>query len=60
MSRTIRIVNWLGCIRHPYSVCLLNYVSNSSIEFAKSMLEWMSDAIVKKFDNNRENQFNFR
>jgi cleavage and polyadenylation specificity factor subunit 2 len=39
---------------------MLNYVSTSSVEFAKSMLEWMSDAIVKKFDNNRENQFNFR
>lgn len=45
--------------KHPYSVCMLNYVSTSSVEFAKSMLEWMSDAIVKKFDNNRENQFNF-
>lgn len=38
---------------------MLNHVSTSSVEFAKSMLEWMSDAIVKKFDNNRENQFNF-
>jgi len=27
---------------------------------AKSMLEWMSDAIMKKFDNNRENQFNLK
>ena len=35
-------------------------MANNTIEFAKSQLEWMSDAIMKKFDNNRENQFAFQ
>jgi len=43
-----------------YSVALLNNVSYNTVEFAKSQLEWMSDAVMKSFDNSRENPFAFK
>jgi len=41
-------------------VVLLSCVATTVVEVAKGMLEWMNDAIMKKFDNTRENQFNLR
>jgi cleavage and polyadenylation specificity factor subunit 2 len=44
----------------PYPIVLLTNVSYNTIEFAKSMLEWMSDTVMKTFDAKRENPFEFR
>jgi cleavage and polyadenylation specificity factor subunit 2 len=44
----------------PYPVVLLTNVSYNTIEFAKSMLEWMSETVMKAFDAKRENPFDFR
>lgn len=43
-----------------YTVALLNNVSYNTVEFAKSQLEWMSDTVMKSFDNSRENPFAFK
>jgi len=42
-----------------WGLAFLTHVAFNTVEFAKGLLEWMSDAIQKKFDNNRENTFNF-
>lgn len=39
---------------------ILNNVSYNTVEFAKSQLEWMSDTVMKSFDNSRENPFAFK
>jgi len=44
----------------PFPVAMLSYMSFNSVEFAKSQLEWMSDSIMKTFDNSRENPFSFK
>jgi cleavage and polyadenylation specificity factor subunit 2 len=36
------------------------FVANSSIEFAKSYLEWMSEEILSRFEGSRDNPFSFR
>ncbi|CAG8500288.1 3142_t:CDS:2 [Acaulospora colombiana] len=43
-----------------YPLILLTHQSYRTIQFAKSMLEWMSDAINRQFDSKRENPFEFR
>eukprot|EP00871_Galdieria_phlegrea_P000397 jgi/Galph1/1358/GphlegSOOS_G6043.1 len=43
-----------------YPVALIQHVSFNTIDFAKSMMEWMSDAAINKFDSTRENPFNLR
>lgn len=43
-----------------YSIALLNNVSISVIEFAKSQVEWMNDKIVQSFESGRNNPFDFR
>ena len=43
--------------RLSYPVALLTNVSFSTVEFAKSLLEWMSDSIAKSFGSSRENSF---
>ena len=43
-----------------YSLALLNTVSYNVIEFAKSQVEWMSDKIMKSFEGQRSNPFNFK
>lgn len=43
-----------------YPLVFLTYTSSSTIEFAKSLLEWMSDAIAKSFEHNRENVFQLK
>ncbi|KAL3683878.1 hypothetical protein R1sor_001900 [Riccia sorocarpa] len=40
-----------------YPMALLTNVSYSTLEFAKSLLEWMSDAIAKSFEHTRDNSF---
>jgi cleavage and polyadenylation specificity factor subunit 2 len=43
-----------------YPIVFLTNISHTTIEFAKSQLEWMSDQILNRFHNNRENQFNMK
>lgn len=43
--------------RLSYPVALLTNVSYSTVEFAKSLLEWMSDSIARSFGSSRENSF---
>lgn len=43
-----------------YSLALLNNVCYNIIEFAKSQIEWMSDKLMKSFENARNNPFQFR
>ncbi|XP_021378418.1 cleavage and polyadenylation specificity factor subunit 2-like [Mizuhopecten yessoensis] len=44
----------------PYSLALLNNVSFNVVEFAKSQMEWMSDKIMRSFEENRNNPFHFK
>ncbi|KAJ8309380.1 hypothetical protein KUTeg_014254 [Tegillarca granosa] len=44
----------------PYSLALLNNVSFNVVEFAKSQIEWMSDKIMRAFEENRNNPFHFK
>ncbi|KAK7103107.1 cleavage and polyadenylation specificity factor subunit 2-like [Littorina saxatilis] len=43
-----------------YSLALLNNVSFNVVEFAKSQVEWMSDKIMRSFEDNRNNPFQFK
>lgn len=43
-----------------YSLALLNNVSYNVVEFAKSLVEWMSDKIMRSFEDKRNNPFQFR
>ncbi|CAG8467764.1 8313_t:CDS:10 [Paraglomus occultum] len=43
-----------------YPLILLTHMSYRTMQYAKSMLEWMSDAINRQFDSTRENPFEFR
>ncbi|XP_042062796.1 cleavage and polyadenylation specificity factor subunit 2-like [Salvia splendens] len=40
-----------------YPIFFLTYVSSSTIDYAKSFLEWMSDKIAKSFEDSRDNAF---
>ncbi|XP_055338680.1 cleavage and polyadenylation specificity factor subunit 2-like [Paramacrobiotus metropolitanus] len=42
-----------------FGVCILNNVAYNAIEFAKSQVEWMSDKLVRGFEDNRQNPFAF-
>lgn len=43
-----------------YSLVLLNNFSYNVIEFAKSLVEWMSDKLMRQFEGQRNNPFAFR
>lgn len=43
-----------------YSLALINNVCYNVIEFAKSYVEWMSDKIMKSFEGQRNNPFQFK
>lgn len=43
-----------------YSLALLNNVGYNVIEFAKSMIEWMSKKLMDSFEGARHNPFQFR
>ena len=43
-----------------YTIALLNNVSISVIDFAKSQVEWMNDKIVQSFEVGRYNPFDFK
>ena len=48
----------LGLFAH--TIALLNNVSLSVIDFAKSQVEWMNDKIVQSFEIGRNNPFEFK
>ncbi|KAL9644910.1 hypothetical protein ABK040_005390 [Willaertia magna] len=43
-----------------FELILLTNVAFRTIEFASHQLEWMSDSIMRGFDEKRENPFNFK
>ncbi|CAG8535872.1 10008_t:CDS:10 [Ambispora gerdemannii] len=43
-----------------YPLILMTHQSYRTLQYAKSMLEWMGDAINRQFDTSRENPFEFR
>ena len=43
-----------------YSLALLNNVSYSVVENAKSQIEWMSEKLMRAFEGKRNNPFTFR
>ena len=43
-----------------YSLVLLNNFSYNVVEFAKSLVEWMSDKLMRAFEGQRNNPFAFR
>lgn len=45
---------------HVYSIVLLNSFSYNVIEFAKSLVEWMSDKLMRTFEGQRNNPFAFK
>lgn len=43
-----------------FSLAFLGHVSSSTVEFAKSYLEWMNEEIFSKFEGARDNPFSFK
>ena len=43
-----------------YRIVLLTACTQSTLEFAASQLEWMSDAVARSFESNRDNPFVMR
>lgn len=43
-----------------YSLAMLNNVTYNVVEFAKSMMEWMSDKIINSFTDQRNSPFEFK
>jgi cleavage and polyadenylation specificity factor subunit 2 len=46
--------------RFPYKIFLLSPQAEKIILYAKSMLEWMSEAVIKSFGLSRENPVDFK
>lgn len=47
-------------LNHPVKAYLLTNQSYRTLEFAKGMLEWMSGSVMKIFDADRTNPFDFK
>uniref|UniRef100_A0A915IT43 Cleavage and polyadenylation specificity factor subunit 2 n=1 Tax=Romanomermis culicivorax TaxID=13658 RepID=A0A915IT43_ROMCU len=43
-----------------YNLVMMNNVAYNVIEFAKSQMEWMSDKVLRSFEEGRYNPFQFR
>ncbi|XP_026691028.2 cleavage and polyadenylation specificity factor subunit 2-like [Ciona intestinalis] len=43
-----------------YSLAMINNVTYNVVEFAKFMVEWMSDKIINSFTDQRNNPFHFK
>ena len=52
--------NIKSSLSHPVKAYLLTNQSYRTIEFAKGMLEWMSGTVMKVFDADRTNPFDFK
>lgn len=66
-GRVLELAHFLEMLWHnedsglfSYSIALLNNVSISAVEFAKSQVEWMNDKIVQTFETGRSNPFEFK
>lgn len=45
---------------NTYSLAMLNNVSYNVVEFAKSQMEWMSEKVMRSFEDKRNNPFQFK
>ncbi len=52
--------HWSKSRLGSYKLVLLNNMAFNTVEFARSQLEWMSDAISRQFDLQRSNPFELR
>lgn len=52
--------NIKSSLNHPVKAYLLTNQSYRTLEFAKGMLEWMSGTVMKVFDADRTNPFDFK
>lgn len=52
--------HWTSQSLQNFSIVLLNSVCSHVLEFAKSSVEWMSESVMKTFDDQRRNPFSFR
>ncbi|CAL8107332.1 unnamed protein product [Calicophoron daubneyi] len=43
-----------------YGLAMLNYVTFNVVDFARSMVEWMSEKVMRTFEDQRSNPFHFR
>ncbi|CAG9329874.1 unnamed protein product [Blepharisma stoltei] len=43
-----------------YNLIMLGHVSSSTVEFAKTCLEWMNEEVLSKFEGVRDNPFSFK
>ena len=46
--------------RLSYTIVFLTTIAHSTLEFAKSQLEWMNQDISEAFNKNKTNPFEFR
>lgn len=46
--------------RLGYRLILVNHVAKTTVDFARSQLEWMGTAVNARFSSSRTNPFNFR
>lgn len=65
-GRTLELAYMLDQLWTPesglsaYSLAMLNSVSTHVVEFAKSQVEWMSDKVMKSFEDRRNNPFHLK
>lgn len=43
-----------------YGLAMLNFVTYNVVDFARSMVEWMSEKVMRTFEDQRTNPFHFR
>jgi cleavage and polyadenylation specificity factor subunit 2 len=66
-GRVLELAHWFEqlwrneeSILSSYSVAMLNNVSTSVIDLAKSQVEWMNDKLVQSFESGKNNPFEFK
>jgi cleavage and polyadenylation specificity factor subunit 2 len=52
--------HWAALKLNHYPIFFLTHVSKNTVEFAQSMLVWMSEEILSKFDAKKENPLGFK
>jgi len=45
---------------YPYRIAVLSNVAHRTVEFARGMLEWMTDAVHRRFDDTRHHPMKFQ
>lgn len=51
---------WAANELEGFGLVLLTRQSQSMVEYAKGLLEWLSDSAVQAFEDNRTNPFSFK